>query len=315
MDIGIFKDKESFKKEWLQYTKDNTGIEDSKYLSDEFDKFYNNANVNIYNSFLGTDRQYDSMTLINDILSKYIIVENGVLNDAWTINGIPRTQYKYSCTPRLYGSSQECYEIWQDKGIPYTMEQVTIFNTEITTGALSVADAYKDFLINNSKPTETLKIKAFNEEFKIECNRYRNVGDYTTLYDIFDTETNSIRRILNTKTKSVADLDQFRRYFPTGLIHNVDSQAANYVSQLAMEKYGWLIDIYDAFIVHPNMARDIRKWYGEFQKTIYNNRDSILRNYHLSIGIGPEAETEWQRVKELVHPIVGDFNPHYMALK
>lgn len=79
MDIGIFKDKESFKKEWLQYTKDNTGIEDSKYLSDEFDKFYNNANVNIYNSFLGTDRQYDSMTLINDILSKYIIVENGVL--------------------------------------------------------------------------------------------------------------------------------------------------------------------------------------------------------------------------------------------
>ena len=47
MDIGIFKDKESFKKEWLQYTKDNTGIEDSKYLSDEFDKFYNNANVNI----------------------------------------------------------------------------------------------------------------------------------------------------------------------------------------------------------------------------------------------------------------------------
>ena len=57
MDIGKFKDKESFKKEWLQYTKDNTGIEDSKYLSDEFDKFYNNANVNIYNSFLGTDRQ------------------------------------------------------------------------------------------------------------------------------------------------------------------------------------------------------------------------------------------------------------------
>ena len=249
------------------------------------------------------------------LLKTNVVVENGVLNDAWTINGIPRTQYKESCTPRLYGSSQECYEIWQDKGTPYTMEQVTIFNTEITTGALSVADAYKDFLINNSKPTETLKIKVFNEEFKIECNRYRNVGDYTTLYDIFDTETNSIRRILNTKTKSVADLDQFRRYFPTGLIHNIDSQAANYVSQLAMEKYGWLIDIYDAFIVHPNMARDIRKWYGEFQKTIYNNRDSILRNYHISIGIGPEAETEWQRVKELVHPIVGDFNPHYMALK
>ena len=66
------------------------------------------------------------------LLKTNVIVENGVLNDAWTINGIPRTQYKYSCTPRLYGSSQECYEIWQDKGIPYTMEQVTIFNTEIT---------------------------------------------------------------------------------------------------------------------------------------------------------------------------------------
>lgn len=247
------------------------------------------------------------------LLKTNVIVKNGVLNDAWTINGIPRTQYKYSCTPRLYGSSQECYEIWQDKGIQYTMEQVNIFNEEISKGALGVADAYKTFLIDNCNPTEVMKLKVFNDEFTVECNRYRNVGDYTTIYDIFDTKTNRIQRILNTKTKRVADLEQFGRYFPTGLIHNIDSQAANYVSEKAMEKYGWLIDIYDAFIVHPNMARDIRKWYNEFQKTIYTNRDTILTDYHASLGITNLAE--FDKVKALVHPIVGDFQPHYMALK
>ena len=247
------------------------------------------------------------------LLKTNVIVKNGVLNDAWTINGIPRTQYKYSCTPRLYGSSQECYEIWQDKGIQYTMEQVNIFNEEISKGALGVADAYKTFLIDNCNPTEVMKLKVFNDEFTVECNRYRNVGDYTTIYDIFDTQTNRIQRILNTKTKRIADLEQFRRYFPTGLIHNIDSQAANYVSEKAMEKYGWLIDIYDAFIVHPNMARDIRKWYNEFQKTIYTNKDTILADYHASLGITNLAE--FDKVKALVHPIVGDFQPHYMALK
>ena len=249
------------------------------------------------------------------LLRTNVIVKNGKLNDAWTIDGIPRTQYKYSCTPRLYGSSRECYEIWQDKGIAYTMDQVRIFNEEINKGALGVADAYKDFLISNSKTTEVMKLHVFNEQFLVECNRFKNVGDFTTIYDIYDTETNAIRRVLNTKTKKVADLEQFRRYFPTGLVHNMDSQAANYVSQKAMEKYGWLIDIYDAFIVHPNMARDIRKWYSKFQKLIYANKDSILANYHKSIGISSEAEQEFERIKAMIHPIAGEFNPHYMALK
>ena len=63
------------------------------------------------------------------------------------------------------------------------------------------------------------------------------------------------------------------------------------------------------------MAKDIRKWYSEFQKLIYANKDSILANYHKSIGISSEAEQEFERIKAMIHPIVGEFNPHYMALK
>lgn len=79
MDINIFKDKESFKEAWLKYTTTHTGIEDINYLNDKFETFYKNSNINVYNSFLGTDKHYDSITMINDILNKYIIVENGVL--------------------------------------------------------------------------------------------------------------------------------------------------------------------------------------------------------------------------------------------
>ena len=248
------------------------------------------------------------------LLKTNVLVNNGVLNDAWSLEGIARTQFKWAATPRLYGSSRACHELWQAKKVKYTLEQVNLFNKEISAGALGVADAFKDFLINNCKPQATMTVKIFNEEFKIECNRYSNIGDLTTLYDIYDTQTQSIRRIAHTSIKKVPDLEQFRRFFVTLLIHNLDSQAANYVSNKAMDKYGWLIDIYDAFIVHPNMAKDIRKWYGEYLTLVYNNRTQILTDYFVSIGIGPEAQAKWNQVKSMVKPVTA-FKPSAMALK
>ena len=79
MDINIFTSKETFKKSWLQYTINNTGIDDINYLNEKFESYYKNCNVNIYNSFLGTDKRYDALTFISDIIAKYIIVENGVI--------------------------------------------------------------------------------------------------------------------------------------------------------------------------------------------------------------------------------------------
>lgn len=140
------------------------------------------------------------------------------LSDPWAFEGMSRLMFKHAATPRLYGSSKACYELWEDWDHNYSLEQVQAFNQELATGPLGLADQFKEFIINNVKPTEHMQVTIGAETFSIECNRYRNVGEETTAYDIFDTQTQSIRRMHHTSTKKVADLDQFRRYFVTLLI-------------------------------------------------------------------------------------------------
>lgn len=222
--------------------------------------------------------------------------------------------FKHAATPRLYGSSRACHELWNDWNHEYTLEQVQAFNTELATGPLGLADQFKEFIINNVKPTEQMRVRIWNEEFNIECNRYRNVGEETISYDIFDTETRSIRRICHTRTKRVPDLQQFRRYFVTLLIHNLDSQVADRVIGKVMEKYGWGIDIHDAFLVSPMAAADVRRWYAEELNAIYADRETILANYFASIGIGAESQGDWERVKRMVKPLQS-FQCRKMALK
>lgn len=237
------------------------------------------------------------------------------LSDPWAFEGMSRAMFKHAATPRLYGSSKPCYELWNDWKHEYTMDQVLAFNQELATGSLGLADAFKEFIINNVKPKEHMRVTIANEEFDIACNRYRNVGEETILYDIYDTETASIRRMHHTRTKKVADLDQFRRYFVTLLIHNLDSQVANSVMTKVMAKYGWGIDIHDAFIVSPEAASDVRTWYAQAITDIYDNRATILSNYFASIGIGASAQGNWERVKAMVTPLTEPFKCQPMALK
>lgn len=242
-------------------------------------------------------------------------VTGNILSDPWAFDGIPRTQFKHAATPMLYGSARACHELWRDKKHNYTINQIELFNKEIASGALGVANALKDFIINNCKPTETMKVDVNGEQFNIECNRYRQIGDTTTKYDIYDSITKRIKTVVHTTTKSIADLEQFRRYFVTLLVHNLDSQVANKVISKVMDKYGWGIDIHDAFIVHPNAALSVRRWYAEELTTVYINRKEILANYFKSIGIGAEAQSELNRLQAMVHPITGTFKANLMALK
>lgn len=246
--------------------------------------------------------QYIGLLLNDERLLSMTNVIGKTLSDPWAFEGIPRTQFKHAATPMLYGSSRACHELWQNKNHAYTLDQIQLFNAELQSGALGVANAFKEFLITNCKPSETMQVRIFDEEFTIQCNRFSNKPtESTTIYKLFDTQTSSIRTLHHTTPDRVADLEQFRRYFVTLLIHNLDSQVANHVAQLAMEKYGWCIDIHDAFIVHPNMAKDIRKWYSQALTNISANRKTILANYFQSIGIGPEAQAQWDKVTNLVH--------------
>jgi hypothetical protein len=259
--------------------------------------------------------QYIGILLGDHRLTDMTNVSGDKLSDPWKFDGIPRGQFKKAATPMLYGSSRACHELWQDGGFKYTLEQVQLFNKELSSGALGIANSFKEFLITECKPKETMPVRIRDEEFTVKCNRFKNIGDKTTLYDFYDTETDSIRRLHHTTTKQEADLEQFRRYFVTLLVHNLDSQVADKVIGKCMDKYGWGIDIHDAFLIHPNSALDVRTWYAEELTDIYNNRTAILTNYFESIGIGPEAQARWDELKSKVHPITGAFKANKMALK
>lgn len=237
------------------------------------------------------------------------------LNDPWSCNGIPRTMFKHAATPRLYGSSQECFLIWQDKKHKYDITQVTAFNNELATGPLGVANAFKDFIIDNVQPSPTMTVRIWGQDFQIECNRFKQEGVETRNYTFFDTELGLLQPVQHTKTASKPDLEQFRRYFVTLLIHHLDSRVADIISGKYAEKYGTGIDIYDAFIINPEAAQDVRNWYSELMEQIYTERLTILSEYFQSIGITGAATSDWQNLQDRIHPFKGEFKCRRMALK
>lgn len=259
--------------------------------------------------------QYEGILLGDKRLMEMTNVIGNILQDPWKLEGMSRKMLKKAATPMLYGSSKACYELWQDNGISYTAEDIELYTKEMADGPFGVANLLKEFIINNASPKPNMKVKIWNEEFEVSCNRYRNVGEKTNAYKIWDSIDEQYNIVLHTDTKKVPDLQQFKRYFMTLLVHNLDSQVANKVIGKVMEKYGWGIPIHDAFIVSPAAADDVRKWYAEELEAIYNNRLEILSNYFHSIGITSAAKKQWEDLKAKIVKLEGDFKASKMALK
>jgi hypothetical protein len=233
------------------------------------------------------------------------------LKDAWSFDGMSRTQFKKAMTPLLYGSSKDCRTLWKQNKIQYTAEQVKAFNREIRSGALSVADKFKSFIINNVQPQPSMTVKIWNEEFVVECNRFKNVGDFTQRYNIYSSKDDIVTTIYHTHTRQEPDLGQFKRYFVTLLVHNLDSQLADRISA----RVDWIIPIHDAFIVHPNDADIVVDTYCRGLEEIFAQRDSILSNYFSSIGIDSKASVEWTELKSKCVPVNKVFLAQASALK
>jgi hypothetical protein len=145
------------------------------------------------------------------------ILNSGELKDVWS-KGMPRKQFKYASTPLLYGSTQDCTTLWKKKKIKYTAEHIAMHKKELAHGVLGLANDFKDFIIANVEPKPEMKVKIWNEEFVVNCNRYRNLGDYMKKYPIYNSATNTVLTINHTHTKRIPDLEQFRRYFVTLLV-------------------------------------------------------------------------------------------------
>jgi hypothetical protein len=259
--------------------------------------------------------QYEGILLGDKRLMEMTNVIGETLEDPWKLEGMSRMMLKKAATPMLYGSSQVCHQLWQSNNIEYTTDDIALYNKEMADGPFGVANTLKDFIINNASPKADMKVKIWDEEFDVSCNRYRNVGERTKAYKVWDSVDQQYNIVLHTDTKKVPDLQQFKRYFMTLLVHNLDSQVANTVIGKVMDKYGWGIPIHDAFIVSPAAAADVRRWYAEELEKIYANRNEILQGFFKSIGITSAAKEQWDNLQKKIVPFVGEFKASAMALK
>ncbi len=246
--------------------------------------------------------------LLNDKrLMNMTNVIGSTLEDAWKVKGISRSKLKQVMTPKLYGSSQTPEELWKKGKMKYTAKDIKTVNDELQTGAFGLANAFKDFIINNCNPSAEMEIVIGKEEFGISCNKFRNVGEKLKAYKIWDSVDKQFNTILHTDTKKVPDLEQFRLYFVTLLVHNLDSQVMDYISGKLFDKYGWGIPIHDAVVCSPAAAADVRVWYNEALLDIHNNRKTILQKFFKSIGINALATEAWEKLKTKVVPFEGNF--------
>jgi len=245
--------------------------------------------------------------LLNDKrLMEMTNVIGSTLEDAWKVKGISRNKLKSVMTPKLYGSSRTAEDFWKKDKLAFTAKDVTIVSKELSSGAFGLANSFKDFIINNCNPTAEMEIKIGDDEFGISCNKFRNVGEKLRAYNIWDSVDEQYNVILHTDTKRVPDLEQFRLFFMTLLIHNLDSQVMDYVTDKLYAKFGWAIPIHDAIVCSPAAAADVRIWYNEALLNIHNNRKTILADYFKSIGINALAADAWETIKAMVVPFEGN---------
>jgi hypothetical protein len=237
------------------------------------------------------------------------------LQDPWKLEGMERNMLKKAACPMLYGSSQSCHELWQNNNIKYTPKDIELYGKEMADGAFGVANLLKEFIINSCNPKTEMEVKVWNDTFTISCNRFRNVGDRTKAYKIWDSIDKQYNMVLHTDTHKVPDLEQFRRYFVTLLVHCIDGQIMDSIIEKVMEKYGWGIPIHDAALVSPAAAADVRKWYTEELRALYTNRKEVLVNYFKSIGITGAAKDQWDTLISKVVPADENVEFNVMALK
>jgi len=249
---------------------------------------------------------------------------HGELSDAWGHETVTnRDQFKSAIMRRSYGSQMASADMWKAMDIAFTQEDVNAIEYELEHGEMAVANALKDFMIDNCKMQPEMKLILGNEKLNIKCNRHHNVGEITTAFDLFDTHTDTIRRVYNTSIKQVPDLNSFRRWSVTGLIHGLDSQVMNSAVDAVMNQYNWVLPIHDAMILCCEAADYGREIYANGRTTsepslkwVHTNRNSILSKYFTSINIPGNKIAEFKaNVMSKVEPLTEELVINPLVLK
>lgn len=233
--------------------------------------------------------------LLNDwrLLDKTNVIDGSDLKDAWTIPGVPRDSAKAVGTPRFYGSSASAHKLLTKKKAKFTKDHIRTLNKEFHSGAFGAIIAFKDFLIRHSDvQTPVINMAIWDDKFEVDVNKFRPVGAQVNAYSFWDTKTKRQVVFLNHSVQTVPDYDRFRLYYPTGLIHNLDSQVMDKVL-LALNE--WAIAIHDAILVLP--GTNARNLYISVLEDLRANRHTILASYFISIGATSRgAQIAWANV-------------------
>lgn len=217
----------------------------------------------------------------------------------WSIDGLSKLHVKKAQTPYVFGSRAPITKLWKKANLGYTVDQVKLMKHHQAHGKYVVANELKDILVMHSQPTATMKLHVFNEQFIVECNRFKHVGDTTKQYVVYNTSTKQFQIIAHTNVVNVPDLPRFRTYFPTGLIHNLDSQMMNAMCS-SMQ---WILPIHDAGLVALAEAPKFRQLAVQQMERIYANRESILQNYFKSINLDEAGWTKYAKLQAKVRKL------------
>lgn len=259
----------------------------------DLDSYYAN-NDHKFTTPVEIDFKSSNMTIIGLLLghSDYVTTKKYM----WKVNGLTKLHVKFAQTPYVFGSSASVQNLWTKNNLIFTDTQIDIMRKEQTTGKFAIANEFKDIIIKYAQPEKIMTLNVANEKFTVECNRYKNVGDYTKNYVVYDSIQDKMKVIQHTTTKKVADVDQFKRYFVTGLIHNLDSQ----IMDNMCKKMNWVLPIHDAGIVTIAEASKFRILAVQEMKRVLRTRKSIIENYFKSINLSPEG---WVRYAKLIADI------------
>lgn len=203
--------------------------------------------------------------------------------DAWSVDGVPRSLIKKACTPRLYGSCKEPKDLWLKHNLEFTQEHVNIVTEEIRSGRFSLPNSFKDFIIDNVQCQNEMKVKIWKERFTVYCNKFKFGVKEPETHFIYVSANGGCYRNVTIQVEKTPDIPNFKRYFVTLLLHNLDSQIANHICE--DERINWIIPNHDAFTVNLDMVDYVREDFTNMMYEIYKNRKTILCNYFKSIGI------------------------------
>ena len=267
---------------WRNQSMPKTFSHESMWL----ERIYN-ADINNWSIPIEVDAQCSVVQyfacLRNDheLMDSTNLIRPDHLGDAWTIPGLSRTQVKKFMTPQIYGSVQDPEDLWLRNGVKYTIKQLTKARSLLEEGRFKGILDMKNDIINGASMKDAFKVHIGDEIFTITCNKFKEDEEESQEYMVYSSDHNRlmpVRRIV----KHTPDLERFRTYTATCLIHNLDSQVAN---ALCLRHHSiFMLPNHDAFILHPNNAKDVRNSYVDIMyNMVYKRRKQILQNYLNSI--------------------------------